>query len=162
MNLEELWIGDYLLVKSIDKLGRFEGLDSTKLKVRIGAQVVLCEPSDCIQVEDPPTVELNALDTDYPKTVVLVDTTIDLHLDKLDGNSSVKPGEELSFQKRSCRNFVVTAIREKAPRIVIIHGHGEGVLRHEIYSILQSFPEVDRYGDWLSGAATEVWLNYES
>ena len=91
---------------------------------------------------------------------------IDLHIeDLLDDHIGLSNFEIMQIQMQSCRMFIEKAIRLKAKKAVLIHGKGEGVLRHEIYTYLDrlennkhiriQFHEAD-YSTYGMGGATEV------
>lgn len=62
---------------------------------------------------------------------------IDLHIEELvDDHSYMSNFDILQRQMQTCRMFIEKAMRLKAKKAVLIHGKGEGVLRHEIHSYL--------------------------
>jgi len=62
---------------------------------------------------------------------------INLHIeDLLDDHIGLSNFEIMQIQMQACRMFIEKAIRLKAKKAVLIHGKGEGVLKHEIYSYL--------------------------
>lgn len=100
------------------------------------------------------------------KTNSITNYEIDLHYDALVDQINPKENYEiLQKQLSACRAFLKKAITQHWPRVILIHGKGEGVLKSEIYLYLNrlskeqgislTFREAvgDRYG---SGGATEV------
>ncbi|MDH3650890.1 MAG: Smr/MutS family protein [Saprospiraceae bacterium] len=156
-----MWIGDYLYIRSLDKTARFAGQDGEKIKVRIGDTIFSVPPTDCERIPDPPKKAEPSVSSARPSDgSTPISPTIDLHMAALPGYEAIVIGEELSFQLRHCRNYLRKVVAQRTSRIVIIHGHGDGILRAEVRNVLHATPEVDRYNDWQEGAATEVWLSY--
>lgn len=68
---------------------------------------------------------------------------IDLHIHELlDRFEHMSNGEILQFQMTKCRAFVREAIEKRYPKIVLIHGVGEGVLRSEIHRYLEQLDTI--------------------
>lgn len=85
---------------------------------------------------------------------------IDLHIECLvDDYFHLTNFEIMQIQMRSCRMFVEKSVQLKANKVVLIHGKGEGVLRHEIYNYLdrlenRSHIHID-YGDAIGTSMVE-------
>lgn len=68
---------------------------------------------------------------------------IDLHIENLiQDHHYLSNGEIMEIQLRHCRQFIEKARNNKAKKIVIIHGVGKGVLKQEIYAMLQGLSHV--------------------
>ncbi len=62
---------------------------------------------------------------------------LDLHIHALlDRFEHMTNGEILQYQMTRCRAFLREAIEKRYPKVVIIHGVGEGVLRSEVHRFL--------------------------
>jgi len=94
---------------------------------------------------------------------------IDLHIEMLlKSHSNMTNHEILMKQMESCRRFVSLAIQENWPRVVLIHGKGEGVLKSEVFSYLNKLKYENGYNlifheaqfsEYGYGGATEVIFN---
>ncbi len=66
---------------------------------------------------------------------------VDLHIHELiDSEKGMSSYDKLSFQLKAAQNELETAIRKKQQKIIFIHGHGEGVLKTELRSLLAKYP----------------------
>ena len=86
---------------------------------------------------------------------------VDLHIQKLTKSTKGMDNYDmLSLQMDTAKHKIEFAIRNKIPRVVFIHGVGEGVLREELHFLLNSYPvkiseaSYQKYGM----GATEVYL----
>ncbi len=71
------------------------------------------------------------------KQIIPFNFEIDLHIeDLLDDHIGLSNFEIMQVQMQTCRMFIEKAIRLNAKKAVLIHGKGEGVLKHEIYNYL--------------------------
>ncbi|MEX1001375.1 MAG: Smr/MutS family protein [Crocinitomicaceae bacterium] len=69
---------------------------------------------------------------------------IDLHIEELvESHAAMTNHEILTKQMIVCKNFVRKAMDKETPKIVIIHGKGEGVLKSEIHSFLHKLRDWD-------------------
>lgn len=65
---------------------------------------------------------------------------IDLHIEKLiDSHSGMSNFQILNIQMSHFKSFLSSAIAKKTRKVVVIHGVGEGVLRHEIRKVLDIY-----------------------
>lgn len=86
----------------------------------------------------------------------------DLHIEKLSKNyRSMSNYEILTLQSETAKRHVEFAIRNRIPKIVFIHGVGEGVLKSELDFLLGRYDNLtfqdanyQKYG----GGATEVYF----
>lgn len=148
MNVEDLWIGDRLLVKTINETGTFEGQTSQgllKVKLEIGEVEASKEDVELVpELEKKPKVILKNLKPAKTKLNGIANKKdeIDLHIEALLNGSGGSPVKNaLSFQLEKCRNFIIGAIERKERHITIIHGKGAGILRKEVYKLLNEFED---------------------
>ena len=87
---------------------------------------------------------------------------VDLHIDKLTKNSrGMDNYDMLTLQMDTAKYKLEFAIRNRIPRIVFIHGVGEGVLKEELnylfnnYNVRTQEASYQKYGL----GATEVYIN---
>lgn len=86
---------------------------------------------------------------------------VDLHIQKLKKSTKGMDNYDiLSLQMDTAKHKIEFAIRNRIPRIVFIHGVGEGVLREELHFLLKRYPvklseaSYQKYGM----GATEVYI----
>jgi len=170
INLDDLWVGDWLLIKSKNLKGTFEGLEDGYALVKVEEKLYKVNDDNLELTEAPIVKDKYKVETDNAKVVInhepiniAVDksnaiNTIDLHIEKLAPDFQFN-FDELSFQVRTCDTFIKKSINLGLDVITIIHGKGKGVLKKEIESLLE------KYGDYVSvktsvnqGGAIEVWL----
>lgn len=89
---------------------------------------------------------------------------IDLHIEELiDSHRGMNNSEILLIQVNRLRHFLYEAIERKVRKLIIIHGKGEGVLRHEVRDTLNGYDNMEYYDASYSkfgGGATEVIVKY--
>lgn len=90
---------------------------------------------------------------------------IDLHIEKLiSSHLGMSNFQILNIQMSHFKSFLNTSIAKKANKIVVIHGVGEGVLRHEIRKELDvyhpNFEFYDASYEEFGYGATEIRLKY--
>lgn len=169
MDLNELWIGDYLRIKSSGEQGTYEGKDEQgRALIKIDSSVRTAEVID-IELIEMPKIDLNAKpvieeveseDSEHSDDIwANFSSIIDLHIVELVGEDPKdRPADPLSFQVAKCRTFISKAVEKKLKRIIIIHGKGDGTLKTEVHLLLKTFPEVGMTLDIHEGGATEVHL----
>ncbi|MDC9721473.1 MAG: Smr/MutS family protein [Urechidicola sp.] len=86
---------------------------------------------------------------------------VDLHIQKLTKSTKGMDNYDiLSLQMDTAKHKIEFAIRNRIPRVVFIHGVGEGVLKEELHFLLNRYPvklseaSYQKYGM----GATEVYL----
>ena len=88
---------------------------------------------------------------------------VDLHLHAIvDSQAGLSPGVMLELQIAHFERMLQIGIRQRTKKLVFIHGIGQGVLRHQIWSRVEQFyPDCScrsadprKYGS----GATEVWV----
>jgi len=143
MNVEDLWIGDRLHIKSINETGTFEGITKMgllKIKLNIGEVMVSSDEVTLMQDEEKPVEVITAKDKDPVKQKTSYKNEIDLHLEVLKPQLQKSEFKNvLSYQIAECRKFIQQAIQQKIPYVTIIHGKGEGILREAIEQLLEEF-----------------------
>lgn len=88
---------------------------------------------------------------------------VDLHLHALvDSQAGLSPGVMLELQIAHFERMLQIGIRQRTKKMVFIHGIGQGVLRHQIWSrVEQYYPDCTcRSADprLFGNGATEVWI----
>jgi len=69
---------------------------------------------------------------------------LDLHIEELlDRHDRMSNAEILNYQMSKCRAFVREAIDKRYPKVVLIHGVGEGVLKDEIHHWLHGLDHIE-------------------
>jgi hypothetical protein len=89
---------------------------------------------------------------------------VDLHAHELvDSTAGLDPATILELQLAHFERMLRVAIEQRTPRVVFIHGVGQGVLKHEIWQCIERFyPECTcRYADprRFGTGATEVTIS---
>jgi hypothetical protein len=85
--------------------------------------------------------------TDKPK-VVIPPQEIDLHIEKLrDDYQFLDQSEMINIQLAYFQQMLDAAIVHQMPKIVFIHGVGNGTLRHHIHKIISKHPQVRTFMD---------------
>lgn len=164
VNLDDLWIGDYVRSKTSGQTGRYEGEVSPGVAhVRVGSALLRCPATD-LELAEPP-VNDHSLETepdeDTPSVQEMVhfERAIDLHIDHLNPTLQAQPPATiLRYQLDRCRAFLAQAVRHRASQVQIIHGKGKGVLRREVEMVLQDHPHVGHYFAAHGGGAFDVLL----
>lgn len=90
----------------------------------------------------------------------------DLHIEKLVKNyRGMSNYDILTFQSETAKRHIEFAIRNRIPKIVLIHGVGEGTLKAELDFLLGRYPNVDfREGNYQKYGlgATEVFIKQKN
>ena len=90
----------------------------------------------------------------------------DLHIEKLVKNfRGMNNYDILTLQTETAQRHIEFAVRNRIPKIVFIHGVGEGVLKAELYFLLGRYEQISfkdgNYQKYGSGA-TEVYFKQNS
>lgn len=170
INLDDLWVGDWLLIKSKKLKGTFEGLEDGYALVKVNEKFYKVNDDNLEITEAPIVKEKYIALSDNTKVVInqepeniAVDksnalNTIDLHIERLAPDFQFN-FDELSFQVRTCDTFIKKSINLGLDVITIIHGKGKGVLKNEIEKLLEKYHEyVSVKTSVNQGGAIEVWL----
>lgn len=82
---------------------------------------------------------------------------VDLHIELLTSNyHHMDNFEIMQIQLNECSRNIEIALNSKITKIEIVHGIGEGTLRHEVHKILRNYNL--RFYVTTDGGATEVFL----
>lgn len=166
MNLEDLWIGDTVRIKSSYKVGTYEGLAKDKrARIKYHDKILLVRQDNVERYIIPdnkviPTFkDLPDIRVSKVKKAVGFKPEIDLHIETLNPTlENEAPQIILNHQIVKCKTFVEKAISLNIKILTIIHGKGTGQLKREVDFILSHFDEVRYTLPKHNGGATEVWL----
>ena len=165
MNLQQLWIGDTVRLKSSGKIGTYIGQNSNgKARVKCGVKVILSGPKNIELYAEPDQliehVELLPLE-DEKRDKLPVSNVIDLHIERLNPTlTNEAPQIILNHQLTRCKDFIRSAIQSRLNTISIIHGRGTGQLKLEVNFLLSQFEEFNYAIPVNDGGATEAWFRY--
>ena len=168
MDKNDLWIGDYVQLIKSGRIGRYEGPGKNgKLKIRIHDNKVVLSTLKNIHVLDDdyrPNHEIEQVEEvrrSENREYETLEKEIDLHMEKLFPSQFFsRPERILDLQIKAAKNYIEKAIELRLPRVIIIHGKGEGVLKTEIDHLLKGFDQVNFHIEANRGGATEVWFSY--
>ncbi|MBC7616095.1 MAG: Smr/MutS family protein, partial [Pedobacter sp.] len=80
--------------------------------------------------------------------VAIPSTEIDLHIEKLrDDYQFLDQSEMVNIQLTYFQQMLDAAIVHQMPKIVFIHGVGNGTLRHHIHKVISKHPQVRTFLD---------------
>lgn len=159
--MEDYWIGDHVIIKSMRHVGKYEGvLPSGKYRIRVNGTYHEVDPVD-VEPYDPQEEEqdefLMEIQPELPARTVDFNPTIDLHIEVLAPSlARENPHVIISHQIKKCREFIHTAIRNQVPQVKIIHGKGTGALKMEVLHLIRHIPEVFIIQEVHQGGAQEV------
>jgi len=166
-DMHDFWIGDWIMIISSGKKGKFEGEINGMAKIKSNKKIILAPFNDILILDDgefPTTIKTTTYKSKLkPKSENLIpfNNILDLHIEKLAPELSNKlPEHIISYQVRKAKEFIMKAIEKRQLQIVLIHGKGSGVLKAEIENLLQDFNEVYFMKSINDGGAIEVMLNY--
>ena len=164
IDINDLWIGDLLLLKKSGRIGKFDGRSGhKKVKIKVGDKIVITPITNVELAPEGTKIEefiySNRPEKTKPKITSLSDT-IDLHIEVLNPSLQTSRVERIvDFQVKSAKTFIEESILTGIKKILIIHGKGEGVLKSEITHLLSLYDEVQFTFEKNNGGATEVWFN---
>jgi dsDNA-specific endonuclease/ATPase MutS2 len=166
MDFKSLWIGDLVWVESLGDNAKWEGKwDVYTAQVRYRGRFVEVPLKEIQPEREPeplPTQSLPKKKTHTPFSLEDEPKSIDLHIEVLEPRLQNERAEViLEFQLRACRKFIERAIERKRPKVTIIHGKGEGVLKLEVDHLLRDYPEYNYAIPVNNGGASEVWFVYK-
>lgn len=166
MNLDDLWIGDVLKMRSTGQVGVFNGLTIDRLAImKSNNGVIHHVPENDLELYTEPEqpVDLD-FDDDSPllKPSLLnfeSADTIDLHYDELSQYYHHERGHILDFQLEKCEEFILKSIAAKTAYIRIIHGKGEGILKKAVETVLKKYSsQISLSSAHYDGASIDVWF----
>ena len=164
IDIDDLWIGDLVLLKKSGRIGKFDGRSGhKKIKVKVGEKTVVTPIGNVELAPEGTTVS----EFDYStrpkkeiKSIVTLSNTIDLHIETLNPSLRSNRVERIiDFQIKAAKTFIEDSIKNRTKKILIIHGKGEGVLKSEVNHLLTLYNDVQFTFDKNNGGATEVWFN---
>lgn len=160
ININDLWIGDWLKDKATDLIGRYEGPGKDgKVMLRTDHGLISYAVVNLELAEEPDEDREISFETEVPVTRSMVPTSIDLHIEVLNPNYiNALPERIRDIQIAAARRYIKSAIAKNIKIFTIIHGKGTGVLKTEILHLLGDFPEVQFTIPRKDGGAVEVWL----
>ena len=167
MKSNDFWIGENVRIISRGERGKVSAIEKNGLiKVRLtdsGTEVEAFPEDLEIVAEKPKSKKINFSEKAYRiDEAAGFNPEIDLHMENLkDYNPLTWKADELSFQKNTCSKFLKKALRLRVPRVLIIHGKGDGVLKSCVEDLLDKINEVEHTNISNNGGATEVWFKYK-
>ncbi len=162
MDINELWVGDFLKVKSSGVIGRYKGLNEDKVALNVDNDIILVSPEDLELIDDieEETEDKSEEIEEALSQYALVPDELDLHIEKLNPkliNSA--PQIIFNHQKQAFQQYLNKAFYQKKYAIVIIHGKGEGVLKSEVLNYIRHNKKVFTFQSIHDGGAVEVILS---
>lgn len=163
MNIDDLWVGDDVLIKSTGTKGKFQGKGKNNLYK--------------IKTADGKTVEVTANEIDLGATGVMASTQI-----KKDQSNSLKKSKRLAnildldyeslkktyprihkaipdYQLEICEEFLQTKKAKKETYCKILFGE-DTKLKSAVAALLRKHPEISIYTPHPDRDAWEVWFDY--
>ena len=161
IDLDELWIGDLVLLKKSKRVGKYQGKRGAKAVVNIDGKTVLTVPKNLLAYEPPEdSVELS-FDEPIRKVNPRPDRVLDLHIETLEPSlTHALPERIVSYQVAAAKHLIEAAIEHKYLTIELIHGKGKGVLKSEVRHLLSLYDEVRASFEKNQGGSTEVWFQW--
>ena len=148
MKLDDLWIGDFVIIIRSGREGRFEGENNGKARIRVDKKILLIPASGLkiapVQKKINPILEeiyTKQKPSGYQQKLDFP-SEIDLHMQKLQPSKMHdNPVAILEFQLRKLTEYIDKAVDLRIGKVKIIHGKGTGALRMETMNIIESYPE---------------------
>ena len=162
LNIDDLWIGDKLLLKKSGRIGKFDGRSGhKKVRIKVGEKTVIT-PITNVEMAPESVPDEQVLSFRPEKKEIKsssLSDTIDLHMEVLNPSMQhARPERIVDYQVSAAKDFIDEAITTRTKQILIIHGKGEGVLKSEIVHLLSLYDEVQFTFPKNNGGATEVWF----
>ena len=159
IKVEDLWVGDQVVLKKSNRIGTYEGKKDGKLKVKVRGKIVLTSAKNLVL-----HIEKEEEKVTFPSIDLIQDTiesrpppVLDLHIEKLHPSLKNSRAERIiDYQIKAAKQHIEDAIRFKYPRIALIHGKGQGVLKQEIRHLLSLYTEVKSCEIINDGGGTEA------
>lgn len=171
IKLEDLWVGDKLLLKKSKRTGFFHGVKDGKVRVKIDGSFVLTSLSNVALApkkrsnsaleEIKETFRTSSTKSNYLVERQKFNPTIDLHMEALQPSKrNDSPFAIIEFQIRKLTEFMEDAIKLRFDKVTIIHGKGTGALKMETEHVVQSFDEYVSTYPINNGGGMIVYLKY--
>ena len=167
INIDELWIGDWVKVKSSGIHGQYHGNHQGIVTIKTkDHQLVTVASADLEKTNDEVesiqdtysiithhTEEISSTEDDFGDT-------IDLHYEILILSYPHSNSSKLEYQLEICTRFIQSAIESKLLNIQIIHGRGQGILKNEVERLLKQYSEITIISSNPNLASVDAWMNY--
>lgn len=147
-DLDELWVGDKIFVKSVGEVGTFEkkvDKNTAIIKFEIGTSEIHIDDMELAdgkkETKHVVPTEIEAAATGFKVLdKANFNNEIDLHFEALAPHKKkTDVVNVLDFQLKCCREFVEAAIQFNESDIKIIHGKGNGILRAAVMDLLSEY-----------------------
>ncbi|MCI1740929.1 MAG: Smr/MutS family protein [Prevotella sp.] len=167
--LQELIIGDLVRIKGMNQSGRIESINGKNARVIFGDLITTIDKNKLEHVNNDPNTTVHKQDeatkqdaiAERLRNVIIsqaTQRTIDAHKSQFQQDLDVRGlrGDEAI---NSVQHFIDDAILMNVPRVRILHGKGNGILRSLIRQYLATIPNVNHFADesvQLGGAGITV------
>lgn len=164
LNINDLWIGERLKIINREIIGTFEGkINDHTILLKVEDQMLQVS-KEMVEMAPEETIEQKLIFNDYTPALGtsnsnLTNSQIDLHIEKLDPGLAHERSERIFLRQITAfENFMQEAIKYRLPHLIIIHGKGEGILKQEIRTMLNSKYKAKIILPIHQDGATEVWM----
>lgn len=155
----KLWIGDVLKLKSSGRVGKFEGMKNSKLRINVSGKIILTSISNVEFYTENKISDLDNIKSQSNILKINFDPVIDLHIEKLAPSMINYRSEHiLLYQIRAAKNHLLYAIENKIKKIEIIHGRGTGALKSEILFLVSQYSQIIHQESSRNGGALVIFL----
>lgn len=162
VNLQDLWVGDELVIISSGRVCRFEGMHANgKARLNSNGKIYLASAKN-LKIHDPksedPILDFN---DDKPRKISISEfpRSIDLHIEKLKPDLvNAMPERIIDFQIKSFESYLETALKIGVSDVEIIHGKGTGVLKQTIIGLIKNDKRIRLFTEINDGGALELLL----
>ena len=130
-------------------------VEGTAIKKNVYNQNIVKVISEKEEKKRPKTNKVKAKDRNLPPMEV------DLHIHQLTGATHLSNYEMLTIQLDTAKRQLEFAIKKRIPKVVFIHGVGQGVLKTELEYLFRRYDQVKFYdADYqkYGSGATEVYI----
>jgi len=166
MDLNELWIGDTVKLRSSGKIGAYIGTtEKGRPRVRCGMKVILTTAENIEVYEEPKNdkidFNLRPVESSTVVSSAYLSREIDLHIESLNPSLAHEaPQMILNHQIKRCQTYIDSIINAKVSPITIVHGKGKGQLKLEVEYLLSQYEEYHYSIPANDGGASQVWFKY--
>lgn len=168
ININDLWIGDEVLLIKSQRRGKFIGTKKGKARIQVGKKVVVASGKNLERFKEQKHSKITELENemyrDTPnwfeekKAFPLV---IDLHIEILQKEKANDPPAAIvEFQLRKLKEYLKNCITYRIQKATIIHGRGEGVLIYELNHMIGNYPQIVSKYPTNNGGATILYFKY--
>lgn len=159
--LNDLWIGDKLILLRSKRVGTFAGLNGNRARMEVDGKILLVRANNLevyVEAEKPVTLSFED-EKSSPLDFHEMPTSIDLHINVLAPHlENQLPVRILSHQLDALEAYLEKAMANGLRIITVIHGKGTGALKTEVHHILKSKDYVRFFYDSNDGGATEIHM----